>query len=287
MRALSHLALWPALYVGAAVVCFEQTADRHTSIVLSAEMLLLVCFTGGGVYLVDRVKLRDAWLDPADAAAHPARFAFLAARSGRVRALAALLLLGAMAAAWRMHPWMAALPILGVVGVLAYAAKPRQQLARPKDVLLFKNAYVAAGITGFALVVVLAAGGDSWLATAQSIGWSAGLFAASHVFARVFADAVLCDLDDESADRDHGTDTLPTAIGRTRAWNAAMLLRLGIAAALVLTPLGPLRTRPCWAAVTVASSISLRLLAPSHVRDWVDARFAVEAVVVGVLLAAW
>lgn len=287
LRTLSHLALWPALYVGASVVCFEQIADRHTSIFLNAEVLLVVCCTGAGVYLVDRVKLRDAWLDPADAAAHPSRFAFLAAHTRFVRTLAGMLLLAAAATAARIHPWMSVLPALGVAGVLIYAAKPREQRARPKDVLLLKNAYVAAGMAGFALVVVLAAGSDPWLTTARSIGWPTGVFAAAHVFARVLADAALCDLDDEAADRSHGTSTLATTLGRTNAWNAAMLLRLGIALVLVLTPLGPFPARACWAGVTVVSSVSLRVLAPAQVRDWVDARFAVEAAVVSFLLSAW
>src|ERR1043165_1871372 len=48
------------------------------------------------------------------------------------------------------------LPLLSAVGVTAYAHRARRTLPRPKDVLLIKNAYTAAGITGFASLVVLA-----------------------------------------------------------------------------------------------------------------------------------
>ena len=103
----------------------------------------------------------------------------------------------------------------------------------------------------------------------------------------MFADAALCDLDDEEADRRHGTGTLSTHLGRTRAWNTALTLRLCIAIALVLIPALPANARLAWAAVTVASSVSLRLAAPTRVRDWVDARLPIEAALVAVILASW
>ena len=75
-----------------------------------------------------------------------------------------------------------------------------------------------------------------------------------------------------------------------RAWNVAVILRLCVAAVLVAVPwaLGwGSAARPwyAWAAVTVASSIALRVASPSRVRDWVDVRLPLEAAVVGAVLA--
>jgi 4-hydroxybenzoate polyprenyltransferase len=111
--------------------------------------------------------------------------------------------------------------------------------------------------------------------------------AAGLLFVRVLADAALCDLDDESADRAHRTGTLPVWLGRYPAWNAAMGLRLASAAGLLIPYGGPVRARVLWAAVTVASSVALRAWRPARVRDVVDTRFALEALVVTAALAAW
>src|SRR5262245_35844690 len=87
LRVLAHLALWAACYVAAAVVCFAQMAGID-SLVSRPDRVRAAAFSflvAGAVYLLDRVKLRDAWLDPADSAAHPERFAFLQKRTGVVR----------------------------------------------------------------------------------------------------------------------------------------------------------------------------------------------------------
>ncbi len=40
-----------------------------------------------------------------------------------------------------------------------------------------------------------------------------------------------------------------------------------------------------WAAVTIVSSVGLRLISPARLRDWVDVRVALEAAVVAAVLA--
>ncbi len=289
LSAVSHLALWAGVYVGAGVVYAAQVAglwttwDRRHWIVLAYATL-----TSMGVYLLDRVKLRDAWLDPADRAAHPDRFTFLAERSKLVRTLAAALLIGAAALGWGISPLTGAATVLACVGVLAYAGLPRRGRARIKDVLLLKNAFVAAGITGFAQVLALAGtpGGprewwDRCAAHAAAIALAAGT-----LMARVFADAALCDLDDERSDRDHGTVTLPTTLGRSRAWMLGLILRLFCAGVLLAVPLGPGPARWTWAAVTAVTSVAVWAWHPRRVRDIVDARFGVEAAVVSAVLWA-
>lgn len=242
--------------------------------------LLFAFLTGVGTYLLDRVKLKDAWLDPADERAHPSRYAYIAGHSVPVRVAAFVLLLAAVAIAWvkASQPWLLAIPLASALGVVAYAARPRRARPRLKDLLIFKNAYVAGGIAAFGVVVVWCwfHAGVSALASA----WPSLAFGGATLKARVFADAVLCDLDDEAADRRFGTQTFPTTLGHARAWNVAMALRVCVAIALVLTPIGDRGTRIAWAISTAASSLALRVFRPARVRDWVDARFAIEALAV-------
>jgi 4-hydroxybenzoate polyprenyltransferase len=276
---LGHLAVWAGLYAGAAVPCFAQVAGLSIQPRSLGLALAFVVPCGVAVYLLDRVKLRDAWLDPADAAAQPRRMAFLSDRAGTVRVFMILLLLAATAAGAMLARWMALLPWLACAAVFIYAGRPRAQRPRPKDVLIFKNATVAAGITACAaLAAVAAAGRLRFPETPAAVPFLA--FSAAHVFLRVFADAALCDLDDETADRAHGTQTLPTALGRRHAWNVAMALRLALAAALIAVPIGPWPARLAWALVTIASSLALRWANPRRLRDWVDARFPLEALIV-------
>ncbi|MCC6428255.1 MAG: hypothetical protein IT435_15720 [Phycisphaerales bacterium] len=293
LHVVAHLAVWAGLYVAGAVVCVSQVAgiDAIVPIGTRTRAAAFAFCTAMAVYLLDRVKTFDSWLDPADAQAHPARFAFLAQHSTRVRVLILLLLTAAVCLGKGLSAWAAAVPVLAVAGVLVYAARPRTGRPRPKDIVLLKNAYVAAGITGFAVVVAIAAVHPGaglrivWeVAVAHAVPLSVSC---AHLAMRVFADAVLCDLDDEDADRRHGTSTLPTHLGRTRAWNTALAVRLCIALGLVLIPVLPAPARLAWAAVTVVSSVSLRLAAPVRVRDWVDARLPMETACVAVILVLW
>lgn len=287
-RVPSHLALWPGLYIVSAVVYVANLAppagDGATTAVHEHAKwwwcLLFTFLTGVGTYLLDRVKLRDAWLDPADEHAHPSRYAFIAKHSSAVRVGALACLLGATTIAWfqASQRWLLAIPLASALGVVAYAAKPRRIRPRLKDLLVLKNAYVAGGIAAFAGVVVWCwfHAGVSALASA----WPSFAFAGLTLIVRVFADAVLCDLDDEAADRRFGTQTFPTTLGYRSAWNGAMALRLCVALALVLTPIGDRRMRLAWAIATAASSLALRVFRPARVRDWVDARFAIEGLAV-------
>jgi hypothetical protein len=289
----SHAAVWAGLYIAGAVVCLAQVAGLDAAVPagMRVRAAVFAFCTAAAVYLLDRAKLRDAWLDPADAQAHPRRYAFVAGHSAWLRGLLAVLLAAAAWLGWGLVVWGAVVPLVAAVGVLVYAGRPRTSRPRPKDVVLLKNVYVAAGITGFAaLVSVAAAGPGVGLSGVWDIAAAHALpLAVSCVFVavRVFADAVLCDLDDEEADRRFGTGTLPTHLGRVRAWNVALAVRLASAFGLLLMPMVPWPARVGWAAVTLVSSLGLRLAAPSTMRDWVDARFAVEAAVVAAGLALW
>ncbi|GJQ29622.1 MAG: UbiA family prenyltransferase [Gemmatimonadaceae bacterium] len=296
IRSLAHLAFFAAVYVAAAVVCAAQLTGAQGA--LTPGVLFYAWCTALLAYLLDRVKLRDAWLDPADRAAHPARFAFLFAR----RRAARLLMAGAgcvsLVTGWMLHPTppiAAAGTFATIAGVLLYAGRPRPPTAggwgRVKDRFVIKNLFVGVGIAGFAvLIVCLAAarregagvgGGDA--ASISEVFTHAPrpplLLALTFAYLtlRIYADAVLCDIDDEDSDRAHGTRTLPTRFGGDRAWNIAMWLRLALAASLLLWPVGPFAARAAWAVFSAAVTIALRWWRPAKIRDLVDARFGVEA----------
>lgn len=287
----SYLAAWPALYMLGAVACCAQVAGIHGAITSSAAIraAAFTACTTIAVYLLDRVKLRQCWLDPADAAAHPMRFAFVARHGTPLRLIVLTLLIAGTWLGSELFAWGAAIPVLAAIGVFLYAGRPRSVRSRPKDVLLVKNAYVAVGIAGFSVVVAVAAMRPG--ATLAEMGQTASEYAlplalsALLLAIRVLADAILCDLDDEDADRRFGTDTLPNQVGRARAWNIAIAIRLFLAGVLLVTPVLPFWPRVAWAAVTAVTSAALRLASPVRVRDLVDVRLAVEAAVVaGVLL---
>lgn len=290
LPALSDAAVLAGLYVTGATAFYAQVSGLDE--LLSAKSMGLaggtVFCTTVGVYLLDRAKLRDSWLDPADVQSHPRRQAFILRHARALRVAYAVLLIAAGWLGSQLMPFGWALPLLAFAGVLVYAGQPRAARPRPKDMLLVKNAYVAVGIAGFAALVTVAATtpGTSLAAMHDTVSAHAVplLLASAHLSLRVLADAILCDLDDEHADRRFNTRTLPVHVGRMRAWNAALAVRLGSAAALAAIPLLPLWPRLGWALVTVVSSILLRVAAPSRLRDWVDGRLSVEAVLVGAAL---
>ena len=109
------------------------------------------------------------------------------------------------------------------------------------------------------------------------------LWAGALLFVRVCADAGVCDLDDEHADRSDRTATLPTRVGRVAAWNIAAGMRVVIGLALLLVPVGDPVARQVWG-VTIASTVALRVWGPRRLRDAVDGRLALEAVAVWLVL---
>src|SRR5436305_54265 len=82
---LSYLAVLPAMYVVAAVVCFSQLGGLRIRPSRWLETAVYAFCTAAAVYLFDRVKLAPRFLDPADRAAHPARYAFIEASQTSIR----------------------------------------------------------------------------------------------------------------------------------------------------------------------------------------------------------
>ncbi|MGA1517517.1 MAG: hypothetical protein ACO396_07065, partial [Phycisphaerales bacterium] len=65
LEALGDLALLPAIYVAAATALFAALTEAT----ISPAAIAFAVLVAWAVYLLDRVKWRDAWLAPADAAA--------------------------------------------------------------------------------------------------------------------------------------------------------------------------------------------------------------------------
>jgi hypothetical protein len=163
IRSLAHLAFFAAVYVAAAVVCAAQLTGAHGA--LTPDVLFYAWCTALLAYLLDRVKLRDAWLDPADRLAHPGRYAFLFSHRRAARLLMAGAGVMSLVSGWLLHPIAAAGTLATIAGVLLYAGRPRAAAGgcpRVKDRFVIKNLFVGAGIAGFAALIVCPGRGAAW-----------------------------------------------------------------------------------------------------------------------------
>lgn len=255
-----HLAVWLGLYFAGAYIALVLILDRP---VRFAAALASFC-AGVGLYLLDRVKVRDAWLDPADKAAQPGRFAFLLARRRRVRAVAwGLLAVGAVAAMtmeWRNL----ILPALGIIGIITYS-RMRPSGVRPKDVLGLKNLSAGVAVGGLALVL-------AWQTPGEAAPLGAWAWLAGGLVLLVSADAALCDLDDADADAAHGTSTVTTWLGRNWTWAIALTAHVLAGGALIVAgaQIGRLREPSLLASVNLAATVVLCSTRPGSVRDLID-----------------
>lgn len=286
---LGHLGVWAGLYALAAFVCFAQLARMTSGGLLPRwESMLCVFLTATGVYSIDRVKLFSAWLDPADIEAQPERYSFLMRRALVVRLGAFMLLVVAGVVGSLVHYSMPVLVGIAAVSTVVYAPGPRRSVARIKDRVWLKNAYVAAGMAFFALLMTLlslrpGSMEELWVITVEQkvvLGLAFGV-----VFLRIFFDAALCDIDDEPTDRRFGTGTFVTSLGPMRVWNWAGIGRLAVAGSLLVALPLAWWPRVGWAIAMLLGMIALRWRHPVRIRDTVDIRFLPEAA--GVTLLLW
>lgn len=258
--AAGHLAVWLGLYFAAAYIGAVLVLDRP---VLSAAVVASFC-AGVGLYLFDRVKLRDAWLDPADRVAQPGRFAFLLARRRRVRAVAWSLLAVGAVAAMTIDARNILLPVLGIIGIVTYS-RMRPGGARPKDILGIKNLSAGVAICGLAMVL-------TWQTPGAAAPLAAWVWLAGGLTLLVTADAALCDLDDAAADAAHGTSTVTTWLGRRWTWAIALAAHAVAGAALLAAGLliGRAREPALLAGVNLGATVVLCSTRPGSVRDLID-----------------
>jgi 4-hydroxybenzoate polyprenyltransferase len=286
INAAGHVALWPALYAGAVLCCFLQLAGMWRGGSADWIAVASVICTAMGTYLIDRVKLRPILIDPADRVAQPERYAFLQHHDLPARVLAvASLASGALLAA-RLSQWAPLLILLSVIGTTCYAPHPRVDRARLKDLLLIKNLYTAAGLVVLAAVFSFI----TWLPDYQPVEWfhllesPATLWAGLVLFVRVLLDAVLCDVDDEVADRTFTTHTLVCKIGKRRAMHLATIILLLLASAIPFLPLAT-TPRALWCASFLLTTLITIRTKPKSQKNFVDLRLPIEAAAISLILA--
>jgi len=282
-NALSSLSIWSGLYLaGAAAFVFQLT--HHPSII-PLWPIAMAWAIGIGIYLIDRVKLKDGWLDPADQAAHPNQQALIEKHPRKYRATAAAFLATATLIAAFNAPenrlaFLEIIPIAAAIGVVFYAATPRKQRPRPKDIFAFKNIFTAVGISAIAITLAIGASPAT-----QAINSPAFIFAAIALSLRATADAALSDLDDLKADAMFGTKTLPVVIGPAQTRTAALAVRMLIALSLAIIPIGPSPARLAWAATSAISTASIWASRPALLRNPIDISLGLEAAAVAIILA--
>ncbi|HED65984.1 MAG TPA: hypothetical protein ENJ09_10570 [Planctomycetes bacterium] len=280
MARLGHLAVWAGLYVAGASAFLIGFAAPPASARPRILLALFVAFlTGMATYLFDRVKLADERLDPADRASNPERYLFLASRAPALRLACALLAATAAFLGDRLDSLVPPLVLASLTGVFLYGGRPRAfrgtaRCSRPKDLFLLKNAAIATSITAFACAL------DHLARLAPPAASSAPLLGA--LFLLVFSDSVLCDIEDREADRSFRTDTVPALHGEESAWLAAGLAQVGFTVLLFAYDTGPLAV--LWVVSTTLSFLALAVLRPKALRDFVDARLAVLAVLAWLLV---
>jgi 4-hydroxybenzoate polyprenyltransferase len=276
-RSSGHLALCAGAYVtGAVFACAVMLGvDRLGS---TDDILALACAfcTGVSVYLLDRVKLADRWLDPADRLAHPDRWRFLHPRRRSVRTLgAAAGAIGLLAGAL-LSVWLVPVVVAAHLGVLVYAglpADPARARRRLKDLFIIKNLGVGASIAAFAMALLIGA--------RQATFEAQTLAAGAILLVIVFADAALCDLDDQRADRRFGTRTIPVATSIRATWVVAVTMQLG--ASILIIAVQPTHPAIILAVTLVLTTGLLAAWRPRRIRDPVDIRLAL----VCTIAAAW
>ncbi|MBS0188040.1 MAG: hypothetical protein JSS51_08220 [Planctomycetes bacterium] len=276
------------LYACAALVCVHQLLRPSGMVVPSPVVLAIVFLATTAIYAIDRVKLFARSFDPADVAAEPRRYHFLAGRRELARAFAVLFAIAAIGLAMQLGAVAVTVVIAAVCGGIVYAPRARDGRARIKDVLWIKNAFTAVGlaafVTYFASIDRVFPSGTADFAPAN---WAALISAAGLVGGRVFLDAALCDLDDERTDRVFGTRTLCTEFGSMRVWRCTGVARVVLLAACVLAGSLSMEGRVSWAVAMGLGMLALRVRKPRRVRQIVDGRLMWEAMMTtGVLLVA-
>ncbi len=282
-----HLAFSAGMYMVGSTLLFRHASgiparDGTTS----AITLACVWTLGVSVYLLDRVKLSDRLLDPADQSAHPARYEFLGARTRGVRLLAALCGVSSLLLAWNVHPLATVVVAFAHVGVLLYAGPRVAKMpgrGRVKDVFLIKNLAVAGSITAMAGAMCLLSSG----VTLPRFPFASVLTTAGVLVPLILGDAILCDLDDAVSDGIAGTQTIASLMGVRPAWAVAGVMHLVACIALLIIAHGTLELVRAWAIGLVACSAILFAIRPGRVRDLVDTRLGVIGICFALSFGVW
>jgi len=299
---LGHVALWLGLYFVAVYALAALLLDRH----LTTPALIGSFAAGMAIYLLDRLKLSDAALDPADLLANEPRHVFLRQRASLYRICAWVLVAIGTVAVVALHPINLILPVVGVGGVLLYShAKPQPNEhsasnapaiahRRLKDRLVLKNLLPGGAIAGFGTMLALQSPGntDEPFALVDIVHWPT-IVTAVFLTMVITLDAALCDIEDMPADAAHHTNTLPIVLGVKKLWILATLVQVLAAIGLMLAfarmevPGYAESGRSAMALfiiATLATHSVLALMPHRHIRDLIDIKL--PAIVLAVYLLA-
>ncbi|MDG2423763.1 MAG: UbiA family prenyltransferase [Phycisphaerales bacterium] len=266
-----HLAAWVGLYVGGCVVIAGLLL--HGEVSLAA--LCIAIPTTVGTYLIDRVKPWPGLSDPADKMAHPERAAVLLRLDVPVRLVAITLIVLAALASWLLIPAATVAVIGAPIGVWVYSHRGR--LPRPKDRMTLKNLFVAISITA---LVLLLEGSGSQTMTLLAVG----IF----LMLNVFADAMLCDIDDRHADARFGTRTIANTLGISETWKLAIVLQcMGFMILVISAAMGQIAWLPALLLGTVFlfMTVALRSVRVARIKDLVDLKLPLAAALAWLLIS--
>ena len=266
---MGHLAIW--------VGCYAASMVAMGGLLLHGSMpgwaIVIAMLTAIGTYLIDRVRPLAGQMDPADVMAHPDRASLMMSNPCAIRILTATFLVAAMSLSVVFVP-MSCIVVAGApVGVLLYGHRRRGR--RLKDRLFIKNAIVALSMV--AMVVLLVGPGDEPMLL---------MLVSLCLLLHVFADAMLCDIDDRDADQQFGTRTIPNVWGVRITWAIALMMNLVSAALLLIAAameLLPLTTAVVLGLLPLSATMILQSFGSARIKDLVDMKLPI-AVLAGWLL---
>lgn len=266
-RALGHYAIAPACYLVAVSLLGYRLLGRAPDPAVPAAIGLLAW----AVYTLDRVKLADPWLDPADERADPLRQKRLAAHAKPLRVLALLAAAASLVLLAPHHPLLATMPPLALGFIWLYAGSPHSP--RLKRSALVKTPFVACAIAGAGVGPPLLAA----LFTDAPIPPIRALALAFAALALVVAaDVALCDIDHQPTDRAAGVRSVPATYGIPAAAGLAAFA-IAVATALFVFLDAPWPVAAVLGLSTLPALMAERTQPPSRHRDWVEWRLVLAA----------
>lgn len=269
----SHLALYPALYTLGVYLLATTALGFALPSMETAGLLLLLAHT---CYLLDRVKISDARLDPADAMALPDRAAFFARHARQLRVCLWIELLLATTLALAVNPWLGPLPSAAMLGVYLYAGRGASpERPRPKDLPALKSALIACAHIALVVTLLWSNGHPPGALAHAPAKW-----VICSLWLIVCADAILCDLDDLPSDAAFRTRSLPVLIGLRGAWGVSVGMLTLAGVLLSVSSADRPRAAAIGSGLLLTGLVSLR---HKNRRDLIDARLPV-VVLVGLLI---
>jgi len=261
-------------------------------IALALGMILEIRATGAGLvfvglcshagYMFDRVKFRDADLDPADLQSDPRRHRFLRRWARPLRIVMYTEWIGAVIVGSVFSPVLGFSTFAGILAGYLYSGWKPGGRPRLKDVPGMKAGLVSAAIVGLGLLGILGyqtPGPESFvwaLKDASSLSWMSVL----GMWLIVFGDAVACDLDDSQSDALHLTKSFPVLIGNTPAGVIAVMLLVIGGGVVILGGLGDDDVQRRFLLSGLIAVSGALILRQHHRRDWIDGRMLVVVLVV-------